>query len=105
MKTLLFLVAMVVSLGASGQDAQVGKELYQANNCAQCHGVEGLGLQEEEAPRIAGQYDWYILKALTDFKSKTRVNEKMYPFIQNLSEADFKNLAAYVSTMKPEQAE
>jgi cytochrome c553 len=80
------------------QDASRGQELYKT--CVQCHGDQGQGLQEKVAPRIAGQYDWYIVSQLQLFKKKERHNPEMYPFISNLNDKDFKDLAAYVSTMK-----
>jgi cytochrome c553 len=84
-----------ISLAA---DANRGKELY--NTCIQCHGEAGLGNVEQEAPKIAGQHDWYILNQLNAFKAKTRKNPKMYPYIKDLSVKDFEDLAAFVSKLK-----
>ena len=95
-----FLIAMIsmVSLSVFAQNAEKGAQLY--GTCIQCHGEKGLGNVDQQAPRIAGQHDWYILTQLTNFKSKIRQNEKMYPYIKNLSEQDFKDLASYVSKLK-----
>ena len=62
-----------------------------------CHGENGRGLPEKNAPRIAGQFDWYILSSLQAFKAGERKNPEMLPYIKGLSEQDFADLAAYIS--------
>lgn len=99
-------IALVFSSSqAFAQDATRGASLYQANNCIQCHGNQGQGVESEKGPRIGGQHDWYILKALSDFKARVRENPEMYPYIQALSEQDYKDLAAYVSSLSGVAAE
>ncbi len=81
-------------------DAQRGQNLYQ--NCISCHGVNGEGNIAEKAPRIAGQHDWYIISSIEAFKvGKERRNDKMLPYIRNLSERDIQDLAAYISGLDP----
>lgn len=80
------------------QDLEAGKKIYAT--CVQCHGENGLGLVEKEAPRIAGQHDWYIVTQLKNFKSKQRSNPAMYPFIQGLSEKEMQDVAGYLSQLK-----
>lgn len=92
------ILTLIVSTSVYSQDAKKGMSLYKA--CIQCHGDKGLGNPKEEAPRIAGQYDWYILSQLKAFKNGTRTNEKMMPYIKDLSVKDFSDLASYVSTLK-----
>ncbi len=79
------------------QDAARGGELFKT--CIECHGADGMGMAEKNAPRIAGQHDWYILTSLKDFKSGTRKNPDMLPFIKGLSEQDFADLAAHISKL------
>jgi cytochrome c553 len=75
-----------------------GKELY--TSCVQCHGDKGLGNAAEQAPMIAGQYDWYIISSVKAFKAGVeRKNPKMLPYIKNLSDQDITDLAAYVSSL------
>ncbi len=81
------------------QDAARGKGLYQ--KCIACHGEDGRGNAAEEAPMIAGQFDWYIISSIEAFKlGAERKNPKMLPFIKDLSNADIADLAAYISSMK-----
>lgn len=88
-----------LTLCVSAQDKARGAQLYQANNCIQCHGDQGQGVFSELGPRIGGQYDWYILKTLNDFKSGARQNPEMMPYIQSLSEQDYRDLSAYVASL------
>ena len=93
----------VVALGlfsisnVQAQSAANGKTLY--NRCVACHGPTGEGNKAMKAPRIAGQYDWYIYSSLVQFKSGERKNPDMLPFIKNLKDSDYKDLAAFISTL------
>jgi cytochrome c553 len=98
LKELSLLFALVISPSIFAQDAARGKELYAT--CIQCHGDKGLGDPAQEAPRIAGQHEWYILSSLKMFVSGERKNPKMLPFIKNLNEKDFQDLARYISAME-----
>ena len=98
MKLILLSLFMIVSFSSFAQNVEKGAQLY--GTCIQCHGEKGLGLVDQKAPRISCQHDWYIYTQLVNFKSKKRVNEKMYPYIKNLSDQDFKDLAAFVSQLK-----
>lgn len=91
----LTLASAVTSVRA--QDAAKGQKLYQT--CIQCHGETGLGMVEKNAPRIAGQFDWYIVGSLKAFKSGERKNPDMLPYIKGLSEQDFADLAAHISKL------
>lgn len=97
-KTLIALALVSLSSPLLAQDVAKGETLYK--KCIMCHGKNGEGNKAQQAPRLAGQYDWYVVTQLKNFKSKTRSNPKMFPFIANLSEKDFKDLAAYVAQMK-----
>lgn len=79
-------------------DLKKGEELYQA--CIQCHGKSGEGNLEQLAPKIAGQFDWYIEAQIKNFQNKTRKNPKMDPFISKLSGQNVADLALYISKLK-----
>lgn len=67
--------------------------------CFKCHGKKGEGLKAEEAPYLAGQYDWYIYSQLKNFKAKKRINEKMDEYIKDLTDDEFKDLSKYIHKM------
>ena len=79
------------------QSVSNGKSLF--GRCVACHGKNGEGNKAMSAPRIAGQYDWYIYSSLVQFQKGERKNPDMLPYIKNMKDSDFKDLAAYISTL------
>jgi cytochrome c553 len=67
--------------------------------CAVCHGLDGMA-KIPEAPNLAGQNENYLMAQLQAFKSGERKNEMMSVVIQNLSDDDIENLAAYYSAIE-----
>jgi len=70
--------------------------------CLSCHSAAGLGLLDEpfDAPRIAGQRDFYIAKELTDFRDGRRSNDPkrtMQRIAQRLTDTEIVSLAVYLS--------
>lgn len=97
MKVLCGFIILVLSFGLSAQDAAKGEALFK--QCILCHGEKGDGNPAQKAPRISGQYDWYIIKQLEDMKAQKRKNPIMNPFLSKLSSGDMKDLAAYISKL------
>ena len=56
---------------AKGGDPKAGKD--KAALCAGCHGDDGNSMMAD-FPRLAGQYEAYIVKQVRDFKSGRRAN-------------------------------
>lgn len=81
-------------------DITLGKQIYQKANCTKCHGANGEGVPQEQGPALAAQHDWYLYDQLIQMKNKDRINDKMYPHIENLSQDDFKKLAKYISSLR-----
>lgn len=74
-----------------------GHELY--SKCIVCHGQLGEGKKSQNAPKIGGQYDWYVTAQLKKMKSKERNNAVMNPYISKLSDQDFSDLGEYISKL------
>lgn len=53
-----------------GGDAAKGAPLFAA--CATCHGSDGKGMEEKQAPPLTEQYDWYLVRQLQKFKDGVR---------------------------------
>ncbi len=51
-------------------DAEAGRALFPV--CTACHGPQGLGNQAMNAPKIAGQEDWYIVRQMELFQNDAR---------------------------------
>jgi cytochrome c553 len=87
--------ALLVSPAFAGGDPQAGQE--KAAVCAGCHGADGnssIGAN----PRLAGQYESYLLQALKRYKSGQRKDLLMANMVAGLSEQDMKDLAAWFSS-------
>ena len=97
MITLMFAMMLAASAALAGGDAAKGEEL--AVDCADCHGDDGLG--DEDVPGIAGMDAAAHLKELMDFKSGAREDEEenMIYSVEDLSEQDMADLAAYYATL------
>jgi cytochrome c553 len=73
--------------------------LVSKHQCNSCHGPDLAG--RDAIPRIRGQREEYLAKALAGYKSNARpgYDPAMNEVAQGLSEADIKDLAAYVSRL------
>ncbi len=66
--------------------------------CAGCHGIVGWRTAFPEVykvPRIAGQHQAYLVKALQEYKNGERSHPSMRAIAASLSDQDMANLAAY----------
>jgi len=76
---------------------ELGKE--KAAACATCHGATGDG-DQAGFPKLAGQYESYLVHALKDYRSGERNNLIMKGFSSNLSIQDIEALAAYFAAQE-----
>jgi cytochrome c oxidase subunit 2 len=69
-----FVTALPVNTGTIKHtvagDTDRGRTLY--TTCSACHGVDGQGNQMLNAPRLAGQSDWYLVRQLEKYRSGAR---------------------------------
>jgi cytochrome c553 len=71
----------------------IGRGGTLALRCTMCHGPRGVS--DAATPNLAGQYAPAIYKQLHDFQSGARTNAIMGPLVENLSDQDMLDLAAY----------
>jgi cytochrome c553 len=99
MNRLVLLTTIVAALAAgnvtAGGDPEAGREKSKA--CAGCHGVDGNSTVGAN-PRLAGQYESYLLQALRQYKSGQRQNLLMGGMVAALSLQDMKDLAAWYAS-------
>jgi cytochrome c553 len=99
--TLLMLIAD--STHAAG-NVTTGRR--KALQCQTCHGLDGLS-KLPEAPNLGGQPEPYLVKSLNDFRQGVRKNDMMSLVVQQLSDQDVADLAAFYAaievTTKPPQ--
>ena len=92
-------------------NADVGAAQYGV--CAACHGQQGEGLAALNAPKIAGQEDWYIRKQLQNYREGVRgahdddvYGKQMAPMAATLAtEAAVENVIAHIQTFPDNPAE
>ena len=93
-------VAFICSSAFAGD----GAKLYAEKTCTACHGVDGKKPLMPDYPKIAGQNVKYIEKQMADIKSGARSNGNsaaMKGVMVIVSDEEIKDIAAYVSKMKP----
>jgi len=97
----LFAAATIAAIPALGQGAPAGNAEAGAQKvrlCQGCHGIEGWRTAFPEVyavPRIAGQHEAYLVKALQEYKSGERSHPSMRAIAASLSDKDMADLAAY----------
>jgi len=99
------LVSVVSSGAMAAGDPVRGKTLYAT--CGACHGVNGEGLEALNAPKLAGQQPWYLIRQLQNFKSGVRGTNprdtygmQMAPMAQTLvDDQAMEDVAAYIETL------
>ncbi len=52
-------------------DSNAGQKIY-GTSCSACHGPDGLGVQQINAPGLKGMSDWYLVTQLKNFKQGIR---------------------------------
>jgi cytochrome c553 len=104
MKTSVFLKSAAATLLAVGfASAQAGNialgKVKADQACAACHGADGVKSIDGSYPILAGQYEDFLVKALTDYKSGARKNAIMAGMAAPLTKEDIANLSAYYSSL------
>ena len=95
------LVAALAATPAFAQNAPAGdpaKGREKVQMCQGCHGIEGWRTAFPEVykvPRLAGQHEAYLVRALQAYKSGERGHPTMKAIAASLTEQDMANLAAY----------
>jgi cytochrome c oxidase subunit 2 len=93
-----------------GGNPDAGKALYAV--CSACHGVQGEGNVAMNAPKLAGQGDWYLKRQLHYYKAGARgTHDKdvygkiMAPMAATLTDdAAIDNVVAYIKTLPDSKA-
>jgi cytochrome c553 len=72
--------------------------------CTACHGVNGNSMLPEW-PALAGQNAVYLRDQIARFRDGHRIDLLMMPMVQDLTDQDIADLAAYYSTQNPQGLE
>jgi len=103
-RLLIRLAAAVTALSLlPGADASAAGNVatgrQKALQCQTCHGLDGMS-KLPEAPNIGGQPEIYLAKSLDDFRKGVRKNDMMSILVQQLSDQDVADLAAYYAAIE-----
>src|ERR1700716_2381333 len=89
----------------SAGDAAAGSQKTQM--CVGCHGIPGWRTAFPEVykvPKLGGQPEAYIVKALQEYRSGDRSDPSMRAIATSLSDKDIADLAAYYASPPPKTA-
>jgi cytochrome c oxidase subunit 2 len=89
-------------------DPQAGAALFAT--CSTCHGAQAEGNKDVNAPKLAGQASWYLIRQLKDFRQGVRgtheddtLGRQMVPFASMLADDQaIRDVVAYIGSL-PEQ--
>ncbi len=93
------------TMARSAGDPAAGQAQYAI--CAACHGTNGEGNEQLNAPKLSGQQTWYLTQQLNAFKSGIRgthdddiYGRQMRPMAMTLTDdAAVANIVAYIQTL------
>ncbi|MGQ0658206.1 MAG: c-type cytochrome [Chromatiales bacterium] len=92
-------VALACATANAGGDYAAGEKKAK-EVCAACHGADGNS-PSGAFPKLAGQWESYLIQAMREYKSGERKNAVMVPQAASLSEQEILDTAAYFSQQKP----
>lgn len=70
----------------------------EQGGCAGCHGADGNDSTAPNFPKLAGQYEDYLIKALREYRSGEREQAIMNGIAAELSDQDIADLAAFYAS-------
>ena len=79
-------------------DIKAGQHLSEA--CAACHGEDG-NATKARMPSLAGQDAKYFIKGMNHYKNGEREHQKMFEAVEELTEQEMNDLAAFYAAQKP----
>ena len=87
---------LTFSVATKAADPMKGQTL--SKQCSVCHGKLGIA-KDPEVPNLAGQSAFYTEKSLKDYQTGKREDRRMTLMVQNLSEQDIKDIAAWYESI------
>ncbi|NND44084.1 MAG: c-type cytochrome [Xanthomonadales bacterium] len=85
-----------------GKNLELGEQLYK-ENCADCHGANGEGSNDDLTPRLQAQHYKYLLRQFDAIRSGKRLNAdpKMAKQIRGFSDKQVEAVLDYTSRLMP----
>jgi cytochrome c553 len=92
-------LSLFVSMSTALAAGNVAAGRQKALQCQTCHGLDGLS-KLPESPNIAGNPEQYLVRQLNAFRKGERKNDMMSIVVQQLSDQDIADLAAYYAAIE-----
>jgi cytochrome c553 len=98
------ILGALTSVALAAGDPIAGKAKFAT--CAGCHSIPGYTnvYPSYHVPRLGGQHPDYIIAALKAYQSGERQHPTMHANAYSLSEQDQQDIAAYLTSVKAEEA-
>jgi cytochrome c553 len=93
-------VLLVLAAAAPAAAADVDEGRRKAERCGACHGADG-NATAPGIPSLAGMPAFYTHWQLIMYRDGRRRDPQMTPFVQDLTDTDLGDLAAYYATQRP----
>jgi cytochrome c553 len=97
------LSAVFLAMGVASEPVLAGGTpeagMAKSATCEACHGKDGRGI-DPTYPVLAGQYESYLIKALSDYRSGKRTNPIMAGMAAPLTNQDIEDLASWYASMQ-----
>lgn len=97
-RLVLSLASLVLAVSSFGVQAQTAGDAAAGERksavCAACHGADGNS-ELGSNPKLAGQNVRYLVKQMTDIKEGNRTVALMTGLLDNMSEQDLEDIAAF----------
>lgn len=84
-----------------------GRSVFIYEDCRSCHGTDGEGSKQRQAPNIAGRERWYLEMQLRKFRNGVRgahqeddAGKIMAPVSRSLSEQAISDVASYLASLE-----
>ncbi len=96
---------LVAGLAQAAGDPQRGQTIVMQGDgsgapCLACHGMDGAGNDMGGFPRLAGMDAGYLIKQMQDYRSGARTSAIMAPNVDNLSDEQMADVAAYYAAQQ-----
>ena len=97
----LFIAACSAASAADPASIKRGETLYLQHQCYSCHGTQGQGGERNAGPKIFPNPTPFVA-----FELQMRTPRNMMPrySVQNINDAQLKDLYTYVENMNPSSA-
>ena len=96
---------MLLSLPAAMAEGDAEQGKIKFNSCAGCHALANYFNVSPvyHVPKLAGQYQDYLVSALQSYAAEQRAHGSMYANAASLTEEDIQDIATYLSELPVEK--